>query len=245
MTSKSQNAIREQLDVGAEISVPSLPDIAYAKLRESILTSKLEAGTPLRQEDLASAMGISRLPIREALTRLEADGLVVQRPRRGYIVASLDPSDIEDIFDIRAILEERAGYLATKHRTEADIAAVARILRRMEKLTGKDVHAFADENHTFHARLFESSGRRQLCRMLIALNTSVDRYVRVSALVAKSLERAKADHRRIFEAFRQGNAESVARLSRAHCKGVATELLGNLRNAQLVTTEKPSARNGL
>lgn len=232
MREKDRHLIAERLNAGDKISVPSFPDVAYAKLRDAIVTGKLAGGEPLRQEDLADALGISRFPIREALARLEGQGLVVQRPRRGYFVASLDTDEVEDVFELRAILEERAGYLAAKHRTPADIAAVEEILTRMEKWSVEDVHQFADENHNFHARLFESSKRKHLCRTLIALGSIVDRYVRISATFSRDFDRARKDHRKMFDAFRAGNPDRLGQLSRQHVETTAKELLLSLRSAR-------------
>src|SRR3546814_6140354 len=99
-------------------SSPSLPDLAYRVLREAILGSTVRPGQPLRQEDIAQQLGISRLPVREALRRLEVEGLVVLRPCRGYVVDSVGRGEFEDVFDLRAMLEEKAGLLATKARRQ-------------------------------------------------------------------------------------------------------------------------------
>lgn len=226
------NDLDEDLDPR---SIRSLPEVAYAHLRRGILTGRYEEGTPLRQEDLASQLGISRLPVREALGRLEAEGLVLQRPRRGYIVASLAPDEIEDIFDIRAMLEERAGFLATLRRTQKDVAEVEALANDMDSLVirgAADIDLFAQRNYAFHARLFEASGRPQLCRTMIVLRNSVERYIRVSARVADNLDRAKAEHHQIVDAFRRGDAETVGRLSRQHCESVCANLLARLRDAR-------------
>lgn len=224
--------LEDDLDVNAK---RSLPEFAYAYLRRGILTGKYEGGAPLRQEDLAGQLGISRLPVREALGRLEAEGLVLQRPRRGFFVASLEPDEIEDIFDIRAMLEERAGYLATLRRTQNDVAEVEALANDMDALvigTASDIDLFAQRNYAFHARLFEASGRTQLCRTMIVLRNSVERYIRVSARVADNLDRAKAEHHQIVDAFRRGDAETVGRLSRQHCETVCANLLARLRDAR-------------
>jgi DNA-binding GntR family transcriptional regulator len=216
----------------AELEIPSLPQIAYAQLRDDILAGRHEAGSPLRQEELAQKMGVSRVPLREALRRLEVEGLVVQRPRRGYVVSSLDPEDIEDIFDIRAMLEERAGYLAAKRRTVEDIAEVEALLKAMDGLAirdAADVDLFAERNRAFHARLFLASGRPQLCRTMIVLRNSVERYIRIGALIAGNLDRVKLDHYRIVDAFRRGDADETGRLSREHCEQTCERLVARLR----------------
>jgi DNA-binding GntR family transcriptional regulator len=213
--------------------VQALPDIAYRWLRDAILGAAFESGHPLRQEELAHTLGISRIPLREALKQLEADGLVTQRPRRGYVVASLDPEEIADIFDIRMMLEERAGYLATLKRTEQDIAAVETLLAAMDGAairTPADIDGFAARNREFHSRLFAASGRRQLCHLMIVLRNNVERYIRVGMVVAGDMRRAHDDHRSIVEAFRRGDAEEVGRLCREHCRSTCERLLLGLHD---------------
>ena len=212
-------------------AIPSLPDIAYATLRDEILDGRLAPGAPLRQEEIAGRLAISRLPVREALARLEADGLAVLRPRRGYVVTDLDADEIVDLCDIRAMLEERAGFLATERRTEADIAALTAILEDIDTLDaggGIDLGAFAERNLAFHERLFAPCGRPRLIRLMATLRGSVDRYARLTAAVAGSLGLAQPEHWRILGAYRAGDATEVARLCRAHVEGTAALLVAAL-----------------
>lgn len=216
-----------------EIGIPSLPDIAYETLRESILNSEYEAGKPLRQEEIAQSLGVSRVPVREALKRLEVEGLVIQRPRRGYVVASLDIDEIEDIFDIRTMLEEQAGKHATLRRTEQDIKEVEALLHAMDGMktsTPAEVQAFAERNREFHNRLFEASGRTQLCRMMIVLRNSVERYIRLGASIASNIDLAEREHYKMFEAFKKGDAELCGRLCREHCEHTRMRLVSRLRD---------------
>src|SRR3954465_1245687 len=114
---------------------PSLPELAYGHLREAILDGGLEAGAPLRQEEIAARLGFSRLPIREALRRLEAEGLAVLRPRRGYVVASLNRDEIDDVLDLQAALEARAGYAATLRRTDAVTKELEACLKQLDRIS--------------------------------------------------------------------------------------------------------------
>ena len=118
----------------------SLPDIVYDHLREEILSGRIGPGEPIRQEHLAARLGVSRAPVREALKALEGEGLIIFRPRRGYLVTALDPDEIEEIFEIRALLEERGGTLAAKFRTQEDIEAVGDLLEQMEAIKLSLIH---------------------------------------------------------------------------------------------------------
>ena len=224
-------------------SVPSLPDVAYNWLRHEILSGGFEEGAAIRQESVAQTLGVSRVPLREALRRLEVEGLVVQRPRRGYIVASLDPGEIEDIFELRMMLEERAGALATRNRSERDIAEVEALLHAMDGMPiggPADIDLFAERNRAFHDRLFEPCGRPHLLRMMVVLRNSVERYIRVGALMAGNIDRVQGDHSRIFDAFRRGAAEEVGELCRLHCQTTCERLLRMLhaKRAETANTSK-------
>ncbi len=219
-------------------AIPSLPDLAYATLQAEILAGTLPPGTPLRQEEIAGRLAISRLPVREALARLEADGLAILRPRRGYVVTDLDADEIVDLCDIRAMLEERAGFLATERRTDADVAALTLILEEIDALDaagGIEVAAFAERNLAFHERLFAPCARPRLIRLMATLRGSVDRYARMTAVVAGSLGRAQPEHWQILEAYRAGDAQSVARLCRAHVEGTAARLVAALARRRETT----------
>ena len=110
----------------------SAQQATHAKLRAMIFSGELQAGQPMRQEEIARQLGVSRLPVREALNRLATEGLVELKPRRGFFVTSLDADEIEDIFDMRALLESRAGKLATERRTLADADALDAIVRALD-----------------------------------------------------------------------------------------------------------------
>lgn len=230
--------------------VPSLAEVAYRRVREAILSGAVAAGQQLGQVELANQIGTSRVPLREALQRLEAEGLVVLRPRRGYIVTSLDREEITDIFDIRMILEERAGYLATLHATPADLAGVEHLLAAMDGMvvTNADEAArFAENNRAFHDRLYAASGRKQLCHVMTVLRTNVERYIRIGALIAGDMGRTQQEHWRIFDAFRRGDAQTVGHLCREHCQQTCDRLLARLAqegSARHPVSNTPPVRDG-
>lgn len=209
----------------------SLPDLAYDYVRQGILKGDLQAGAPLKQHELSAALGISPLPLREGLRRLEAEGWVILRPRRGYVVASLSRGEIEEVFEIQGMLEERAAYYATLRRTEADVAELEAIQARLDAIFAKgtlDLDAFGEANAAFHERLFESSGHPYYCRMLRTLRNTAERYARVGAAIVHDLQGAQREHHAILEAFRAGDADSVARVCRVHRENVRDRLLATL-----------------
>lgn len=208
--------------------LPTLPDIAYAHLREQILQGALPMSAPLRQERIAKELGISRLPVREALTRLESDGLVVFRPRRGYIVASLDIGEIKEVFDLRMVLEEHAGRVATQMRTDDDIREVEAIFSAMQEIepdSSENIKIFSQYNRAFHEKLFDITGNRRLCTLLAVLHDNSERFTRLGARLVSDLHYAREEHGNIFDAFRAGNAPAMALYSRDHVRQTGERLI--------------------
>ena len=225
------------------LNPPSLPELAYAHLRGAILDGTLEAGAPLRQEEIAARLGISRLPIREALRRLESEGLAMLRPRRGYVVASLNRDEIDDVLDLQATLEARAGHAATSRRSGDVARELEACLVQLDRITSHspvEVDAFAEWNLRFHDTLFESSGRPFLCRTLRMLRSNAERYVRMAAGILIDLRQSQAEHRAILEAYEAGDAAMVAELCWEHRDATRTRLLAHLDK----TSDDAAAKGG-
>ncbi|MBN9039347.1 MAG: GntR family transcriptional regulator [Rhizobiales bacterium] len=211
----------------------SVPEHAYTVLKNALLEGRLSPGDTLIQEEIAASLGSSRVPIREALKRLEGEGLVVQRPRRGYVVASLNADEAEDVFDVRMLLEERAGFLATQKRTQADVDSVRKAMDEMVAIQSKghyDSWAWGIANRAFHDRLFAPCNRPHLLRMLSQQRDLVTLYVRIGGSIAPDPETAAEDHLRIFDAYVRQDAAEVGRLSREHVHHTMTRLLAKLRD---------------
>ncbi len=212
--------------------VPSLPDVVYAHLRDRILDGTFAAGQPLRQEEIARSLHVSRVPVREALTRLESEGLVALRPRRGYVVVAITPDDIRELSDISERLEELAAVEATRRRTAEDVAALEEILAEMDRLgtlargsDGAALTAWAARHREFHARLFAASGRKSLCRMIGLARDQLEPFIRIELSLSDYLIHATAEHQRIIDLFRLGAAEEVGRLCAEHIKKSCERLL--------------------
>lgn len=209
----------------------SAQEAARAKLRAMIFAGEFRAGQPLRQEEIARQLGVSRLPVREALNRLATEGLVELKPRRGFFVTSLNASEIEDIFDMRAMLEERAGHLATSRRTAADVQALDALIDSLDTAVAMPAafEDWADLNLRFHTRLYQSCGRKHLCRQIDLLRDTVAPLIRLLAQQDGELQRSQSEHRQMAVLFRTGDAEGVGRLCREHCAYTGRGLVGLLR----------------
>jgi DNA-binding GntR family transcriptional regulator len=211
-----------------------LPEVIYNQIKEAILTGLHPPGAVLKQEDMAQRYGASRVPVREAFSRLEAEGFLTLRPRRGYAVLSFDVDEIIEIFDLRMIVEEQAGRLAALARTKTDAMAVNDLVTLMESLdpAEKDYFsAWCEINRKFHQRIVETTRRRHLIKFALQLRDIVEPYIRLEVSATGHLEEANMDHRAIAQAFATGDADLVARLSRDHCRRTADRLINALQKA--------------
>ncbi len=217
---------------GAHEAYASLPAFVAAQLREAILSGAIQPDALLRQEDVAMRLGVSRPPVREALKQLETEGLAQSRPRRGYVVAALDPRDIAEIFEIRALFEERIGQAAAQRRSAEDLAALEMHLAAIEALpagTLEGGHAFAEHNRHFHDRIHAASGRRVMGELLGTLGNRVERYIRLGGQIANSRDQVNSEHRAILAALREGDGDRLGLLLRLHVHDAGARLLRSLR----------------
>ena len=214
----------------------SLTEVLYASLREKVLSGSLPPGTELRQETIARQFGVSRVPVREAMSRLQAEGLIVRRPRRGFVVTSLDVPEIIEIFELRMVLEQHAIDTATRMRSEADVAAVEELLAKMEELdpaTPDYVAAWLNLNREFHGRLIACARRHRLASITFNLRDTIEPYVRIESYMTADFGEAAAQHRAIFAAFRDRESNRAGALSRDHCLSTMNRLLDGIRQGTI------------
>lgn len=214
----------------------SLPEVVYRRLHSAILNGVYKPGQMLRQEELARSLGVSRAPLREALPRLEAEGIVVQLPRRGYAVVSLEADEIREIFDLRKLIEAQAASIATRRRTTDDVSRAKDILDRMEALDVTD----ADQrvqwfvwNSEFHETLLMPSGRRHFLRAIASLRTAVEPYIRVEISLTGNVDAANQEHREIVTAYEAQDVEKMMQLTCDHIEHTAQRLLTGLEHSRV------------
>jgi DNA-binding GntR family transcriptional regulator len=215
------------------IEVPRpLPDIIYHWLREQILIGELVPGGEIRQELVARQFGTSRVPIREALSRLQAEGLIILRPRRGFAVTSLNQAEIVEIFELRMAVEEHAMRIATKERTQTDVNEVEALVEAMETPAEapslRYLQQWMSTNRLFHTRLIECAHRKRLSEVALNLRDAIEPYMRIEANFNRQVGYANVEHRKIFEAFKRKDTEAAAQISRKHCESTLKRLLANI-----------------
>ncbi|HEX9494871.1 MAG TPA: GntR family transcriptional regulator [Candidatus Limnocylindria bacterium] len=199
-------------------------DLVLGSLREAILTAALPPGTRLRQEKLAELFGTSRIPVREALRALEYEGLVSSMPRRGFTVTELDADDIEEVYDLRVLLESHAVRLAVPLITDEDLQILEELYTTMVAAATGDEQLAAREE--FYMRLYTITGRPRLVAQISRLRQEIARSLRWP-----TLQHAPEHHERFLEAIRAGDAEGAAAQLASHYRRVAILIRRYLRDA--------------
>lgn len=190
------------------------PTVVAEVLRRLILEGRYAAGQPLRQDDIASHFGISRIPVREAMRQLAAEGLISLSERRGARVAALLPDEADELLEIRFTLEIRAMQLAMLHWRDATFDESAAMLDESEGPCSID--RWSELNRMFHERLYRDCARPKLLGFIATLNAQVERYIRL--LVSQSDYRLQAqhEHRAILASARVRNGAALAALIEQH-----------------------------
>jgi DNA-binding GntR family transcriptional regulator len=191
----------------------------YDYLRTEILEGRLQPGTELIEVALAGQLGVSRGPLREAIGRLAAEGLVTVSPRRGAVVRSLSREEFLELYQVREALERMAVQLAVPRLTDEQFQALAELNEAMDAHAARnEVDAFFDTNLAFHARLFEAAGNARLQDLYRQLLGQLGSYRLRSLTLRGNLQRSVAEHKAILRAARRGDAERAARLMADHIR---------------------------
>jgi DNA-binding GntR family transcriptional regulator len=199
------------MSLGVKRNYRSVLDLVTSTLRELILDHTLKPNERLRQEDLAARLGVSRMPVRDALKQLEAEGLVLQTPR-GAVVADMSPDVIWEDYVIRAALEGTATRLAVERIDEATLAYLEDVLDQLRQIDDHDEEL--KQADRFHETLYAASGMPRLCTMIRTLRSSCERYRRASLAVPGRSARATERRVDLLRASRAGDAEGAERIMR-------------------------------
>lgn len=190
-------------------------------IREKILSGDLDPGTKLNQHQLAAELGMSRIPVRDALRSLAGEGLVDFRAHTTAVVAELSMADLQELYELRIAIEPALGrraipYLSTRHFRE-----MSAILDRLEATA--DTVSWLALNNRFHATLYAAAARRRSLDMVKLIRRQTDRYTAI--YVELNLDVANTEHRMIFEAARGGQGTRLEALLTAHISASYEEML--------------------
>lgn len=185
----------------------SLASRAYAALKRDIIRCEIPPGDLILEAWLAERYGMSKTPIRQAIGRLETEGLVSVVPRKGTFVKAVNDADVRDNFRLRLLLEPEAAVLASKRATPADIA-------RLEELADLTMHGLDDPrekhevNRVFHTAIGEAAHVRLLATMVESVHEEIERYLNFKMLVGQKPEKIK-NHMNIIDLIKTGTEAEI------------------------------------
>ena len=217
----------------------SLADKVFKKLEEEILNGALKAGENLTELRISARLGVSRTPVREAIHRLEQEGLVQLTPNKGAVVVGVSEKDLRDI---RMKLEGLASRWAAEHITEEETKSLRDILELQEFYTAKgDLEQLRNLDSQFHERIYEISGSRTLRQTLSSLHHSVQRYRKMSFATKGRAQKVMGEHQRIVDAIAAHDPDAAEKATFDHIEMAATNMLKNLGLADEAETESGGA----
>lgn len=210
---------------------PSAQEHAYQYLRRAILSGSLQGGTRLRQDAIAEHLKISRIPVRDAIGRLHAEGLVTLQSNRSMVVTELGPAEVMEIFEIRAALEGLALRLALPHLRGEVLHEIDDRLRRMNRVVD-DTETWIERHEAFHEYLHYWSGRPRLVAQIRQLRATVQPYLRLYVEWKTNPERHGFEHEAIVAAVLSGHARQVDEIMQGHVMRTATKVTEFLRTVR-------------
>lgn len=223
MAALSLAAIKTEVSVSVRV---------YEAIRDAITQTNLyeidEADLRLDERELAGRLGVSRTPIREALVRLEHEGLVASVPRRGYSIARKSKAELLEIIIVWAALESMAARLVTLHATDESIASLRQIFARFDgERIAANIDEYSSANVRFHQRIIELSGCETLRRTADGILIHVRSIRHRTIGENERFQRSIVDHMHIIEAIEQRDADLAERLVRDHALALAAHVDAN------------------
>jgi DNA-binding GntR family transcriptional regulator len=240
---RDPNAMRPARVVNTRQS-SSAADIVQARLREDIVAGKLKPGERLREQELSQLYEVSRTPVREALGRLEVEGIAARHAGKGLVVAAISPEQIIELYVLREVLEGAAARLAAERRSETDLARLDAILEGTRNTMSDGANErLVDLNAQFHFVLWRIAGNQPLLRFMHQLQDSINRFQRSTLLYPGRMGAAVDEHSQILEAIRLRDRVNARELAEEHMRRVrnlriamATEaMLGSIDSATYPT----------
>jgi DNA-binding GntR family transcriptional regulator len=205
------------------------PDEIANLLRRALRQRVLPPGQALNQDDLARRFGVSRIPLREALRTLAGEGLIVMRPGVGAVVTELSPDEVEELYDLRLLLEPPLASATVHQARRKDVDELSGMVARMDELTAAgDRDSWSNLNYAFHRRLHELSGKRHHVRLVTQVLNLVEPYSRIYVHMLSSLEAAQHEHRAMVEAIAARDADLLRTLSESSIRTTRDRLLAEM-----------------
>lgn len=206
------------------IVVRTLSEQVFEIIRERVITGMLPRNVPIRQDALANELGVSKIPLREALARLEQEGLLTSQANRGYFVRPMSTAEAEELFELRLLLEPPAAALGAANADENDRAATLEAFEALDSAASNNLASVASCNRTFHTALVRPSGRVLTTQLVERLTVLSERYVIAHLKPAGREHRAHLEHRDLLDAWLAADGATVERLLAAHIQATLDDL---------------------
>ena len=216
----------------------SLTSAVADQLRDRIIRSEISEGTQLNQGAIAREFQVSRIPVREALRQLESEGLITIVQHHGAVVSSLSPDDIEELFEIRMLLECEVLKLSIPGLTESDLAHAEAILVRYEKelLRPEHISEWGRLNWQFHSALYSGTHSPHFMSIIKNVNNNAVRYTGLQLYLTREFERAKEEHRKLLELCQARDVIGACYILQQHIKHAGQSLKQVLGEARAGAT---------
>lgn len=206
----------------------TLDSFVVAEVRERIVSGALPAGTKIDQQALAEELGVSRMPVREALRRLSAEGFVQLISHRGAIVAELSHDEIVEIYEMRAVLQGLASRLALPHFTDDYVAELKKVLDRLDST--KDMSEWIELNRSFHELIETPSEAKHVLTLIERLTQQCAPYLQISVVFLHAEESAVDSHHEIMDACVKRDADALEQAVRVHLANWGRDVAGYVRD---------------
>jgi DNA-binding GntR family transcriptional regulator len=209
------------------------------RLRQDILSGIHPSGAQLRQDALAGLYGVSRIPVREALFLLESEGLVQMVPHKGAVVTRLSLAEINDVFDLRSLLEPRLFRQSIPALVADDFARIDEIQKAFTRaIRARDIRQSGTINAEFHAALYARAALPRTASTVLGLLQASDRYTRVQLSSPAAMKRAEREHAELVALARKRRAADACALLKRHIEAVRVDLLALMTWPPAATSAK-------
>ncbi len=204
-------------------------------LREKILNGAIKAGQPLRQAALAEELNVSRIPVREALLQLEAEGLVAFEPHKGATATELNVSQVDELFELRAMLEADLLAASIPNLSAEKLAEATALLEKLNQSLGKEnaANTWSELNSNYHNCLYSGANRPQTQDLVNTLNKNADRYIRMHLLWAGGISKAESEHNELLALCKKQEISKAVALMKQHILGSRDEIKAFLTEREI------------
>jgi DNA-binding GntR family transcriptional regulator len=222
-----RKSLRRAAKAAAEEPFASRAELVYRKLRDAIARGELKPGERVMEVEVAAWLDVSRTPVRDALRRLESEGMLRVEPRTGLVVTSITREAMLELYVMREVLEGTAARLCARHASDFEIMELEDIVRREERLHG-DYEALSRLNRTFHDTIHRGAHNRYLEKSLSAVNDSMCLLGKSQMLIPERASEAKLEHAELFGAILKRDGDTAEALARRHVRSAQKQRVKQL-----------------